>query len=156
MKKSKVLLGALIAIMMFALLSVTAMAATVTPGGSTTVSMTVSALGANCEVSSSGASSLSISEIYGSGGDFVSSGGLQVSVNPSTFVFWVTVTASADAKVGDSIDVTFTYTWSNNEGPMGPYTVTETVTVVSGNSIGSFSLCQVALPAKSVIKNSCF
>lgn len=136
MKKSKILLGALIAILMITLLSVTAMAATVTPGGSTTVSMTVSGLGADCSVSASGSSSLSIGEIGGSGGDFMSSGGLQVSENPSTFEFWVTVSASSNAKVGDSIDVTFTYTYSNNEGPMGPYTSTETVTVVGGSSGG--------------------
>ena len=136
MKKSKILLGALIAILMITLLSVTAMAATVTPGGSTTVSMTVSGLGADCSVSASGSSSLSIGEIGGSGGDFMSSGGLQVSENPSTFEFWVTVSASSNAKVGDSIDVTFTYTYSNNEGPMGPYTSTETVTVVGGGSSG--------------------
>ncbi len=135
MKKSKILLGALIAILMIALLSVTAMAATVTPGGSTTVSMTVSGLGADCSVSASGSSSLSIGELGGSGGDFMSSGGLQVSENPSTFEFWVTVSASSNAKVGDSIDVTFTYTYSNNEGPMGPYTSTETVTVVSGGGV---------------------
>ena len=136
MKKSKILLGALIAILMITLLSVTAMAATVTPGGSTTVSMTVSGLGADCSVSASGSSSLSIGEIGGSGGDFMSSGGLQVSENPSTFEFWVTVSASSNAKVGDSIDVTITYTYSNNEGPMGPYTSTETVTVVGGGSSG--------------------
>ena len=135
MKKSKILLGALIAILMIALLSVTAMAATVTPGGSTTVSMTVSGLGADCSVSASGSSSLSIGELGGSGGDFMSSGGLQVSENPSTFEFWVTVSASSSAKVGDSIDVTFTYTYSNNDGPMGPYTTTETVTVVSGGGV---------------------
>lgn len=135
MKKSKILLGALIAILMITLLSVTAMAATVTPGGSTTVSMTVSGLGADCSVSASGSSSLSIGELGGSGGDFMSSGGLQVSENPSTFEFWVTVSASSSAKVGDSIDVTFTYTYSNNEGPMGPYTSTETVTVVSGGGV---------------------
>lgn len=135
MKKSKLLLGALIAILMITLLSVTAMAATVTPGGSTTVSMTVSGLGADCSVSASGSSSLSIGELGGSGGDFMSSGGLQVSENPSTFEFWVTVSASSNAKVGDSIDVTFTYTYSNNEGPMGPYTSTETVTVVSGGGV---------------------
>lgn len=135
MKKSKILLGALIAILMIALLSVTAMAATVTPGGSTTVSMTVSGLGADCSVSASGSSSLSIGELGGSGGDFMSSGGLQVSENPSTFEFWVTVSASSSAKVGDSIDVTFTYTYSNNDGPMGPYTTTETVTVISGGGV---------------------
>lgn len=135
MKKSKILLGALVAILMITLLSVTAMAATVTPGGSTTVSMTVSGLGADCSVSASGSSSLSIGELGGSGGDFMSSGGLQVSENPSTFEFWVTVSASSSAKVGDSIDVTFTYTYSNNEGPMGPYTTTETVTVVSGGGV---------------------
>ena len=156
MKKSKILLGALVAIFMVALLSVTAMAATVTPGGSTTVSMTVSGLGADCSVSASGSSSLSVSDIDGSGGDFMSSGGLQVSINPSTFVFWVTVTASADARVGDSIDVTFTYTWSNNDGPMGPYTVKETVTVVSCNSIGSLNLNKVALPAKQNLESYCF
>ena len=41
MKKSKILLGALLAILMIALLSVTAMAATVTPGGSTSISFSV-------------------------------------------------------------------------------------------------------------------
>lgn len=136
MKKSKILLGALIAILMVALLSVTAMAGTVTPGGSCTVEITVSGLAANCDVSSSGSSSLSVSGISGSGGDFVNAGGLQASVDPSTFSFWVTVTASSNAKVGDSIDVTFTYTYSNNEGELGPYTSSETVTVVGGSSGG--------------------
>ena len=44
MKKSRILLGALIAILMVALLGVTAMAATVTPGGSTSISFSVSAV----------------------------------------------------------------------------------------------------------------
>lgn len=68
MKKRKILLGALLAILMVALLSATAMAATVTPGGSITVSMSVNAKGANCDVSSSGSSSLTVGSIQGSGG----------------------------------------------------------------------------------------
>ncbi len=134
MKKSKILLGALLAILMVALLSATAMAATVTPGGSTTVSMSVNAKGANCDVSSSGSSSLTVGSIQGSGGA-LGSGGVQYGDTDTTLNFWVTVSASPTAKVGDSIDVTFTYETSVGEGLLGPYTYTETVTVVSGGSV---------------------
>lgn len=137
MKKSKILLGALLAILMIALLSVTAMAATVTPGGSTSVSFSVSDVcGVQVtDVSSSGSSSLSAGSGSVSGGSF-SEGGVGFGSEKTTYYVSVDVSASSSAKAGDSITVTVYYDYSVDGTDYSSSSYTDTVTVVGGGSSG--------------------
>lgn len=137
MKKSKILLGALLAILMIALLSVTAMAATVTPGGSTSVSFSVSDVcGVQVtDVSSSGSSSLSAGSGSVSGGSF-SEGGVGFGSEKTTYYVSVDVSASSSAKAGDSITVTVYYDYSVDGTDYSSSSYTDTVTVVGGSSGG--------------------
>lgn len=132
MKKSKILLGVLLAVLMISLLSVTAMAVTVTPGGSTSVSFSVSDV-CGVQIDSydgSGSSSLSVGSASVSGG--TSSGSVGYSAEPTTFWISVDVSASSSAKVGDSITVSISYYYSVDGTDISPSSYTETVTVVSG------------------------
>lgn len=133
MKKSKILLGALLAILMVALFSVTAMAATVTPGGSTSVSFSVSDVyGVQVtDVSSSGSSSLSAGSASVSGSGFIE-GGVGFGSSQTTYYVSVDVSASSGAKVGDSITVTIYYDYTTDSIDLHSSSHTETVTVVSG------------------------
>ncbi len=136
MKKSKLLLGALLAVLMISLLSVTAMAATVTPGGSTSVSFSVSDV-CGVQIDSydgSGSSSLSVGSASVSGG--TSSGSVGYSAEPTTFWISVDVSASSSAKVGDSITVSISYYYSVDGTDISPSSYTDTVTVVGGSSGG--------------------
>lgn len=136
MKKSKLLLGALLAVLMISLLSVTAMAATVTPGGSTSVSFSVSDV-CGVQIDSydgSGSSSLSVGSASVSGG--TSSGSVGYSAEPTTFWISVDVSASSSAKVGDSITVSISYYYSVDGTDISPSSYTDTVTVVGGGSSG--------------------
>lgn len=137
MKKSKILLGALLAILMIALLSVTAMAATVTPGGSTSISFSVSDVcGVQVtDVSSSGSSNLSAGSgsVSGSG---LTEGGVGASAQKTTFYISVDVSASSGAKAGDSITVTVYYDYSVDGTDYSSSSYTDTVTVVGGSSGG--------------------
>ncbi len=137
MKKSKILLGALLAILMIALLSVTAMAATVTPGGSTSVSFSVpDVCGVQVtDVSSSGSSSLSAGSGSVSGGSF-SEGGVGFGSEKTTYYVSVDVSASSSAKAGDSITVTVYYDYSVDGTDYSSSSYTDTVTVVGGSSGG--------------------
>lgn len=137
MKKSKILLGALLAILMIALLSVTAMAATVTPGGSTSVSFSVSDVcGVQVtDVSSSGSSSLSAGSGSVSGGSF-SEGGVGFGSEKTTYYVSVDVSASSSAKAGDSITVTVYYDYSVDGTDYSSSSYTDTVTVVGGSGGG--------------------
>lgn len=136
MKKSKLLLGALLAVLMISLLSVTAMAATITPGGSTSVSFSVSDV-CGVQIDSydgSGSSSLSVGSASVSGG--TSSGSVGYSAEPTTFWISVDVSASSSAKVGDSITVSISYYYSVDGTDISPSSYTDTVTVVGGSSGG--------------------
>lgn len=130
MKKSKVLLGALIAIMMVALLSVTAMSATTTPGGSTSVSFSVSDIyGIQAtSVETSGSSNFTISSPYVSGSGFVH-GSVGFGSEPTTYTVTVDVTASAEAKVGDSVTITIYYDYTTDSIDLHSSSYTETVTI---------------------------
>ncbi len=130
MKKSKVLLGALIAIMMVALLSVTAMSATTTPGGSTSVSFSVSDIcGIQAtSVETNGSSNFTVSSPYVSGSGFVQ-GSVGFGSEPTTYTVTVDVTASAEAKVGDSVTITVYYDYSVDGTDLGSSSYTETVTI---------------------------
>ena len=135
MKKSKILLGVLLAVLMISLLSVTAMAVTVTPGGSTSVSFSVSDV-CGVQIDSydgSGSSSLSVGSASVSGG--TSSGSVGYSAEPTTFWISVDVSASSSAKVGDSITVSISYYYSVDGTDISPSSYTDTVTVVSGGSV---------------------
>lgn len=136
MKKSKILLGALLAILMIALLSVTAMAATVTPGGSTSVSFSVpDVCGVQVtDVSSSGSSNLSAGSGSVSGGSF-SEGGVGFGSEKTTYYVSVDVSASSGAKAGDSLTVTVYYDYSVDGTDYSSSSYTDTVTVVSGGSV---------------------
>lgn len=137
MKKSKILLGALLAILMIALLSVTAMAATVTPGGSTSISFSVSDVcGVQVtDVSSSGSSNLSAGSGSVSGGSF-SEGGVGFGSEKTTYYVSVDVSASSGAKAGDSLTVTVYYDYSVDGTDYSSSSYTDTVTVVGGSSGG--------------------
>ncbi len=133
MKKSRILLGALIAILMVALLGVTAMAATVTPGGSTSISFSVSDV---CGVQVIGGSASG-----GSVGGYSVSGGTSegaVGYSDERTNFWISADFSApsNAKVGDTYSVTIDYFYSNDGPDLQPTSYTETVTVVGGSSGG--------------------
>ena len=136
MKKSKILLGVLLAVLMISLLSVTAMATTVTPGGSTSVSFSVSDVcGVQVtDVSSSGSSSLSAGSGSVSGGSF-SEGGVGFGSEKTTYYVSVDVSASSSAKVGDSLTVTVYYDYSVDGTDYSSSSYTETVTVVSGGGV---------------------
>lgn len=130
MKKSKILLGALIAVMMVALLSVTAMSATTTPGGSTSVSFSVSDIyGIQAtSVETSGSSNFTISSPYVSGSGFVH-GSVGFGSEPTTYTVTVDVTASAEAKVGDSVTITIYYDYTTDSIDLHSSSYTETVTI---------------------------
>lgn len=136
MKKSKILLGVLLAVLMISLLSVTAMATTVTPGGSTSISFSVSDVcGVQVtDVSSSGSSSLSAGSGSVSGGSF-SEGGVGFGSEKTTYYVSVDVSASSSAKAGDSITVTVYYDYSVDGTDYSSSSYTETVTVVSGGGV---------------------
>lgn len=132
MKKSRILLGALIAILMVALLGVTAMAATVTPGGSTSISFSVSDV---CGVQVIGGSASG-----GSVGGYSVSGGTSegsVGYSDERTDFWISADFSApsNAKVGDTYSVTIDYYYSNDGPDLHTSSYTETVTVVSGGGV---------------------
>lgn len=136
MKKSKILLGVLLAVLMVSLLSVTAMATTVTPGGSTSVSFSVSDVyGVQVtDVSSSGSSSLSAGSASVSGSGFIE-GGVGFGSSQATYYVSVDVSASSSAKVGDSITVTIYYDYTTDSIDLHSSSYTETVTVVSGGGV---------------------
>lgn len=139
MKKSKILLGVLLAILMVALFSVTAMAATVTPGGSTSVSFSVpDVCGVQVtDVSSSGSSSLSVGSASVSASGALTDGSVGASANKTTYYVSVDVSASSGAKVGDSITVTIYYDYTENgDDGFKSSSTSETVTVVGGGSSG--------------------
>lgn len=139
MKKSKILLGVLLAILMVALFSVTAMAATVTPGGSTSVSFSVpDVCGVQVtDVSSSGSSSLSVGSASVSASGALTDGSVGASANKTTYYVSVDVSASSGAKVGDSITVTIYYDYTENgDDGFKSSSTSETVTVVGGGSGG--------------------
>ena len=137
MKKSKILLGVLLAILMVALFSVTAMAATVTPGGSTSVSFSVpDVCGVQVtDVSSSGSSSLSVGSASVSASGALTDGSVGASANKTTYYVSVDVSASSSAKVGDSITVTIYYDYTVDGDGYSSSSTSETVTVVSGGSV---------------------
>ena len=156
MKKSKILLGALLAILMVALFSVTAMAATVTPGGSTSVSFSVSDVyGVQVtDVSSSGSSSLSAGSASVSGSGFIE-GGVGFGSSQTTYYVSVDVSASSGAKVGDSITVTIYYDYTTDSIDLHSSSYTETVTVVSGGGdtpIGPTDPTQPTKPTEPTVK----
>lgn len=134
MKKSKILLGALLAILMVALFSVTAMAATVTPGGSTSVSFSVpDVCGVQVtDVSSSGSSSLSVGSASVSASGALTDGSVGASAEKTTYYVSVDVSASSSAKAGDSITVTIYYDYTEDGNGFSSSSTSETVTVVSG------------------------
>lgn len=137
MKKSKILLGVLLAVLMVALLSVTAMAATVTPGGSTSISFSVpDVCGVQVtDVSSSGSSSLSAGSASVSGSGFIE-GGVGFGSSQATYYVSVDVSASSGAKVGDSLTVTIYYDYTTDSIDLHSSSYTDTVTVVGGGSGG--------------------
>lgn len=137
MKKSKILLGVLLAVLMISLLSVTAMAATVTPGGSTSISLSVpDVCGVQVtDVSSSGSSSLSAGSASVSGSGFIE-GGVGFGSSQATYYVSVDVSASSSAKVGDSLTVTIYYDYTTDSIDLHSSSYTETVTVVGGGSSG--------------------
>lgn len=137
MKKSKILLGVLLAVLMISLLSVTAMAATVTPGGSTSISFSVpDVCGVQVtDVSSSGSSSLSAGSASVSGSGFIE-GGVGFGSSQATYYVSVDVSASSGAKVGDSLTVTIYYDYTTDSIDLHSSSYTETVTVVGGGSSG--------------------
>ena len=137
MKKSKLLLGVLLAVLMISLLSVTAMAATVTPGGSTSVSFSVpNVCGVQVtDVSSSGSSSLSVGSASVSADNALTEGGVGASAKQTTYYVSVDVSASSSAKVGDSITVTIYYDYTVDGDGYSSSSTSETVTVVSGGGV---------------------
>lgn len=137
MKKSKILLGVLLAVLMISLLSVTAMAATVTPGGSTSVSFSVpNVCGVQVtDVSSSGSSSLSVGSASVSADNALTEGGVGASAKQTTYYVSVDVSASSSAKVGDSITVTIYYDYTVDGDGYSSSSTSETVTVVSGGGV---------------------
>ena len=137
MKKSKILLGVLLAVLMISLLSVTAMAATVTPGGSTSISFSVpDVCGVQVtDVSSSGSSGLSAGSASVSGSGFIE-GGVGFGSSQATYYVSVDVSASSGAKVGDSLTVTIYYDYTTDSIDLHSSSYTETVTVVGGGSSG--------------------
>ena len=137
MKKSRILLGVLLAILMVALFSVTAMAATVTPGGSTSVSFSVpDVCGVQVtDVSSSGSSSLSVGSASVSASGALTDGSVGASANKTTYYVSVDVSASSSAKVGDSITVTIYYDYTVDGDGYSSSSTSETVTVVSGGGV---------------------
>lgn len=130
MKKSKVLLGALIAVMMIALLSVTAMSATTTPGGSTSVSFSVPDIcGIQATgVETSGSSNFTVSSPYVSGRGLVI-GSVGANSEPTTYTVTVDITASSEAKTGDSITITIYYDYTVDGDGYSSDSYTETVTI---------------------------
>lgn len=137
MKKSKILLGVLLAVLMISLLSVTAMAATVTPGGSTSISFSVpDVCGVQVtDVSSSGSSSLSAGSASVSGSGFIE-GGVGFGSSQATYYVSVDVSASSGAKVGDSLTVTIYYDYTTDSIDLHSSSYTDTITVVGGSSGG--------------------
>lgn len=137
MKKSKILLGVLLAVLMISLLSVTAMAATVTPGGSTSVSFSVpDVCGVQVtDVSSSGSSSLSVGSASVSADNALTEGGVGASAKQTTYYVSVDVSASSSAKVGDSITVTIYYDYTVDGDGYSSSSTSETVTVVGGGGV---------------------
>ena len=157
MKKSKILLGALLAILMVALFSVTAMAATVTPGGSTSVSFSVpDVCGVQVtDVSSSGSSSLSVGSASVSASGALTDGSVGASAEKTTYYVSVDVSASSSAKVGDSITVTIYYDYTEDGNGFSSSSTSETVTVVSGGGdtpIGPTDPTQPTKPTEPTVK----
>ncbi len=126
MKKSKVLLGALIAIMMVALLSVTAMSATTTPGGSTSISFSVSDV-CGVQVIGGSASGGSVGGYSVSGG--TSEGSVGYSAERTTFWISADFSAPSDARIGDTYTVTIDYYYSVDGPDLSISSYTETVTI---------------------------
>lgn len=130
MKKGKILLGVMLAILMVALFSVTAMSATTTPGGSTSISFSVSGIcGIQAtSVDANGSPNFTVSSPRVSGSGFIH-GSVGFGAEPTTYTVTVDVAASAEARVGDSVTITVYYDYTVDGTDLGSSSYTETVTI---------------------------
>lgn len=134
----KLLATVIVAIMVVALVLVSASAAdyTVKPGGSVNVTLSVQAEGMNGTVTCSGGASVQYSASENGG---VSADGLIFMYGGGTMTTTARVTAPSNAAVGTVYTVHFEYETSDIDGNLTPHSATYTVEVVSGGSSGGNS-----------------
>ena len=134
----KLLATVIVAIMVVALVLVSASAAdyTVKPGGSGNVTLSVQAEGMNGTVTCSGGASAQYSASENGG---VSADGLIFMYGGGTMTTTARVTAPSNAAVGTVYTVYFEYETSDIDGNLTPHSATYTVEVVSGGSSGGNS-----------------